>query len=296
MKKEFEFLNEVEMDFSKYEEASLSEMERVRMKQNLKKNSRNFQFRKNMTRAAACAAVLLAFSQTTFAKDIMEKIVSIGHSSVVIEEEQNPDMDYIYPIPEELIGQVFDENGNELSEVTGETAKIYDKDGNEVMICSENADGSAGDSDADSVTYYLERVDAMSKELDEDEDICSFSSEAELAEVLCFDLKVPKTLPEGFSLVKAYGFKDENGEVSPDYAVLVYGNGEKEFSIHERRDSEETKFETGLSDAKVIDFDGVDAVYTDSEFECSWDGVTVSILGREAISGDEILDLAKAMK
>ena len=38
MKKEFEFLNEVEMDFSKYEEASLSEMERVRMKQNLKKN------------------------------------------------------------------------------------------------------------------------------------------------------------------------------------------------------------------------------------------------------------------
>ena len=124
MKKEFEFLNEVEMDFSKYEEASLSEMERVRMKQNLKKNSRNFQFRKNMTRAAACAAVLLAFSQTTFAKDIMEKIVSIGHSSVVIEEEQNPDMDYIYPIPEELIGQVFDENGNELSEVTGETAKI----------------------------------------------------------------------------------------------------------------------------------------------------------------------------
>lgn len=296
MKKEFEFLNEVEMDFSKYEEASLSEMERVRMKQNLKKNSRNFQFRKNMTRAAACAAVLLAFSQTTFAKDIMEKIVSIGHSSVVIEEEQNPDMDYIYPIPEELIGQVFDVNGNELSEVTGETAKIYDKDGNEVMICSENADGSAGDSDADSVTYYLERVDAMSKELDEDEDICSFSSEAELAEVLCFDLKVPKTLPEGFSLVKAYGFKDENGEVSPDYAVLVYGNGEKEFSIHERRDSEETKFETGLSGAKVIDFDGVDAVYTDNEFDCSWDGVTVSILGREAVSGDEILDLAKAMK
>ena len=296
MKKEFEFLNEVEMDFSKYEEASLSEMERVRMKQNLKKNSRNFQFRKNMTRAAACAAVLLAFSQTTFAKDIMEKIVSIGHSSVVIEEEQNPDMDYIYPIPEELIGQVFDENGNELSEVTGETAKIYDKDGNEVMICSENADGSAGDSDADSVTYYLERVDAMSKELDEDEDICSFSSEAELAEVLCFDLKVPKTLPEGLSLVKAYGFKDENGEVSPDYAVLVYGNGEKEFSIHERRDSEETKFETGLSGAKVIDFDGVDAVYTDNEFDCSWDGVTVSILGREAVSGDEILDLAKAMK
>lgn len=296
MKKEFEFLNEVEMDFSKYEETSLTEMERGRMKQNLKKNGRKYHFRKNMTRIAACAAVLLAFSQTTFAKDIMEKIISIGHSSVVIMEDQNPDMDYIYPIPEELIGQVFDENGNELTEVTGETAKIYDKDGNEVMICSENEDGSAEYLDVDSVSYCLKRVDEMSKELDEDEDICSFASEAELAEALSFDLKVPKTLPEGFSLVKAYGFKDENGEVSPDYAVLVYGNGEKEFSIHERRDSEETKFETGLSDAKVIDFDGVDAVYTDSEFECSWDGVTVSILGREAVSGDEILDLAKAMK
>ena len=46
----------------------------------------------------------------------------------------------------------------------------------------------------------------------------------------------------------------------------------------------------------MIDFDGVDAVYTDNEFDCSWDGVAVSILGREAVSGDEILDLAKAMK
>ena len=295
MKKEFEFLNEVKMDFSVYEEASLSEMERGRMKQNLKKNSRRFQMRKNMTRAAACAAVLLVFSQTTFAKDIAEKIVSIGHSSVIIEEEK-PDMDYIYPIPEELIGQVFDENGNELTEVTEETVKIYDKDGNEVMICSENADGSAGYFDVDSVAYRIKRVDEMSKELDEDKDISSFASEAELAEVLGFDLKVPKSLPEGFSLVKAYGFKDENGEVSPDYAVLVYGNGEKEFSIHERRDSEETKFETGLSGAKVIDFDGVDAVYTENEFECSWDGVTVSIMGQKAISGEAILDVAKSMK
>lgn len=289
MKREYEVLNDVEMDFSKYEETSLSEMERVRMKRNLKENSKRYRIRTTMTKAAACAAVLLVFSQTTFAQNVLEQIISIGHSSVVVEDgTPGKGENDAYPIPEELVGQIFDKDGKVLTQVSADTTEIYDKDGDAVMICSGVQDGTE--------IYSIEKVDDIGNALEEDDSTQRFDTEEELAQILNFELKVPKTLPDGYTLTEAYGFTDENGEVSPDYAVLVYGNGEKQFSIHERRDSEETKFTTGMTDAQVMDFDGVDAVYTDTEFECSWDGVIVSIMGQKAISGEALLDVARAMK
>lgn len=129
-----------------------------------------------------------------------------------------------------------------------------------------------------------------------DESKIHFTEIDEMDEILSFGLKSPTYLPEGYDLVDLFGYRDEEGNVSKDFAVLVYGNGDKEITIHERRDSEETSFVTGMADAQEVELAGTTAVYNDTEFYCTWDGVTVSVLGGKAISGDELLKIAKSME
>lgn len=216
MKQEYEFLNGAEMDFSKYEEMSLSEKERDSMKRNLRRTGGNKIYRRPVIQAAACMAVLFVFAQTTVAQDIVRRIISVGNS-VVIEGE--------------LSG----------GKITFDTAE-------------------------------------------------------ELAAKLDFDLKIPQTLPEGYELVSAHGYGESEEEISGDYAVLTYGNNEKTFTIFERTDSGKTKYATDIQDVTEMDFGGSKAVYNDHTFICSWDGVTVNILGGDALTEEELLETAESMR
>lgn len=279
MKKEFEFLNEVEMDFSEYEECDLTEMERFKMKRNFKDRKKKRSLRTAYS-TAACLAALLVFSQTSIAKAIVNQIISIGHSEVIVESEE--DSITVFTVPDELIGQIFDENGNELTELTADQETIFNSDGEEICLFEEDGE------------YQIGLRNQYGSELDDL--VIHFSDVEELKEKLSFNLKVPTYLPDGYELVDAYGLTNEEGIFSPDYAILVYGNGDKEFTIHERRDCEENAFVTGITDAKEKEFHGETAVYNDTEFMCTWDGTTVSVLGGRAISGDEFLKVAESME
>lgn len=278
MKKEFEYLNEVEMDFSVYEKYTLTEMERYRMKKKCIEN-KNKKMKSSYTSAAVCLVGILLFMQTSLAQDVMNKIISIGHSSIVVEEETA--CEKTVKIPEELVGQIYDKQGNVVTELDSDTESIYNENGDAITICEEDG------------VYFTETI--KQAEIEED-NFVHFETIDDLASKLNFKLKVPDYLPAGYELVDAYGFQDENKVMSGDYAVLVYGNGEFEFDIHERRDSEETKFVTSLADPKEMDFGGTTAIYNDSEFDCTWDGTIVSILGRKVISGEDILLIAESMK
>lgn len=279
MKKEFEFLNEVEMDFSKYEECKITEMERYKMKKSFKERKSKKSMR-TAASTAACLAALLVFSQTSIAKAIVEQIIAIGHSEIIVETET--DNDRVLVLPEEMIGQVFDDKGNELTELTADQEIIYNKDGEEIYISEEDG------------VFFIHSMDEDSYNADELE--MHFTETKEMDEVLSFELKLPTYLPEGYDLVDLFGYKDEEGNVSTDYAVLIYGNGDKKFTIHERRDSEETSFVTGMTNVQEVEFAGTTAVYNDTEFHCTWDEVTVSVLGGKAISGNELLKIAKSME
>lgn len=287
MKREYEFFNDVKMDFSEYEEVPFTEQERLTMKNNLKKSNKTYHSRKRMMWAAGLAACLAITSQTSFAKDLAEKIFSLGHASIIAETESNTDEVVTIPMPDELKGQIFDKNGNELTELSSDMQEIYDKDGDQAMICSSEKDGT--------VSYSLEKYSAEDP-LADDDYIVSFDSIEDLELNLSFDLKIPERLPDGFFLSKIYGFQDDDGNVSSDYAVLTYSNSDASFTIHERRDSEETRFTAALYDPQEMDFHGEIAVYTDSEFNAAWDGTIISILGNDTLTGDALLEVAGSLK
>lgn len=251
MKREYEFFNDVKLDFSEYEEVPFTEQERLTMKNNFKKSNKTYHSRKRMMWAAGFAACLAITSQTSFAKDLAEKIFSLGHSSIIAETESDTDEVATIPMPDELKGQIFDKNGNELTELSSDMQEIYDKDGDQAIICSNEIDGT--------VSYSLKKYSAEDP-LADDVSIVTFDSIDDLEMNLSFDLKVPESLPDGFSLSKIYSFKNADGNTSPDYAVLTYSNKDASFTIHERRDSEETRFTTTLSNPQEIDFHGETAL------------------------------------
>ena len=286
MKREFEFLNDVNMDFSEYEEVPFTEQERLTMKKNLKQSNKAYHSRKRMMRAAVLAACLAVTSQTAFAKDLAEKIFSLGHSSIITETESDSAEVSSVPVPDKLKGQIFDADGNELTELSSADPGYYDKDGNPVQINSvEDKDGS--------IQYSISKYSADDPLSDIDGAV-AFASIDDME--LSFDAKVPEKLPDGFSLAKVYGFSEEDGNASPDYAVLAYSNGTEGFTIHERLDSENTQFVTSLPDPQEMDFHGSTAVYNDSEFYATWDGTTISILGNDTLTGDALLEVAESLK
>lgn len=95
MKNEYEMLNDVEIDFSKYENINISNMERDSMKKLVKTEhkSKRAKVMPIATAAAALVGVLLV-SQTAFAKDTLETVkknINLGHNNV-IEVEDNSDV------------------------------------------------------------------------------------------------------------------------------------------------------------------------------------------------------------
>lgn len=286
MKRKYEFLNDVKMDFSEYEEVPFTEMERQTMKHNFKKSNKTYHSRKRVMWAAACVACLAVTSQTAFARDLAEKIFSLGHSSIIAETESTSDEVLTEPIPEELQGKLFDKDGKELTELRSDIQEVYDKNGDQVIICSKSQDGKT--------TYSIEKY-SVEDPLSTDDSVILVDSIDELEKSLSFDLKVPEELPDGFSLTKIYGVKDEDGSLSPDYAFLDYSDGEKCFSIQEQLDSEDTQFTTSLPDPAEMDFHGSTAVYTDSEFDAAWDGTIISIIGNDTLTGEALLKVAESL-
>lgn len=286
MKREFEFLNDVNMDFSEYEEVPFTEQERLTMKKNLKQSNKTYRSHKRMMWAAGLAACLAVTSQTAFAKDLAEKIFSLGHSSIITETESDSAEVSSVPVPDELKGQIFDADGKEMTELSSADPGYYDKDGNPVKINSvEDNDGN--------IHYSISKYTADDP-LGDVDGVITLDSIDDLD--LSFDLKVPETLPDGFSLTKVYSFSDEDGNASPDYAVLAYSDGKDSFTIHERLDSEDTQFVTSLPDPQEMDFHGSTAVYNDSEFYAAWDGTNISIIGNDVLTGDALLEVAESMK
>lgn len=286
MKRKYEFLNDVKMDFSEYEEVPFTEMERQTMKHNFKKSNKTYHSRKRVMWAAACVACLAVTSQTAFARDLAEKIFSLGHSSIIAGTESTSDEVLTEPIPEELQGKLFDKDGKELTELRSDIQEVYDKNGDQVIICSKSQDGKT--------TYSIEKY-SDEDPLSTDDSVILVDSIDELEKNLSFDLKVPEELPDGFSLTKIYGVKDEDGSLSPDYAFLDYSDEENSFIIYEQPDKEETKFSTGLNDPKEMDFHGNTAIYNDSEFYASWDGTIISIMGNDTLTGEALLKVAESL-
>ena len=231
MKNLYEYLNEVKMDFSIYEEQKLSESEVISMKNAIKKTKQvNF---KKLATIAACAAVLCALTLTAPAKEFIGNIiktVTTGHNEFSVVSPNK--------LPELYVGMLFDKDGNVVTDFYPDSTEYYDRDGKRIedvylflqeeykKIAEENGwDIKISESDDDKTP--LERAEENGQNI--------VRNISEINTGLNFEAHLPEHIPSGF----AFDFATADG----DYLFLYYTNENDEyFVIHERVINEETAY------------------------------------------------------
>ncbi len=283
MKNEFDYLNDVKIDFSQYEITDLTEKERIKMKKaNRKRISRG-----KILALAACIAAVAAFSQTALATDLFGRIVktvTTGHNSFV-----QTDMTGVSaPIPKEYRGYLFDENGNEATNYT-DGAIYYDRSGNKIE---------------DLEDYLSENVPELkaAKEKQNDDPLEESKKNGypiikdinEIDSYLCFKSALPEYLPEGYSFYGATAYGDQ-------YLFVYYKNDKtgKYIMVDERILNEETAFSTG-TDGKIKEtsINGHKAVILDGrsiDWEQNGISIGIAFCHSKISQKDELLKIAKSV-
>ena len=295
MKNEFDYLNDVKMDFSVYEEKSLTEKERLKMK-NILKRKRKFSTRKCIA-AAACVGVVAALGITAYATGFVDnvvKMITTGHNQFA----QVDDSELTAEVPENLKGFLFDENGEEVTMFRGDMT-LYDKDGNVIEDMGEYM-RSLGiyslyyNTENGEVKVSFDEETESDPLLNMEGDYIIAESEAELENKPGFKASVPEYIPEGF---KFHGAAYSKGEA--EYLFIYYMNGEGEyFCIHERIINDDTAYTASTNGTvEEIDINGNKAAVMDKD-EISWEenGISIDVMGRDVIEYDDLLKVAESIK
>lgn len=277
MRNEFDYLNDVEMDFTCYEK-ELNTM---------KINSKKIKKSQKVVAVAACIAILTI--STTFATRMggnIIKIVSTGFNSF-----RQIDPDVPTPLMEDFRGKIYNKDGIALDSIgKNDIGNLYDKDGNKITgeMFAQMIEAATGGKVKTLDNAHSEESQVVYETL---EDAKNNS---------VFDVKTPTYLPDGYSVSKIYAYKSEDGIVSGEYLVIEYENakGEK-IIINERILNEQTAFEMG-TDGKVeeITVNGRATVImhdTFLHFETG-DNVSVSINAKDNISKAELIKIAESIK
>lgn len=240
-------------------------------------------FKKAAIAAASFVIVCGIFSQTSFAKDLAEKVInkiSLGH--ITVEQSERPSA---MVIPDNLKGKVFDKNGNVLTVVTKDTEKVYTKSGEQI---------------ADIANGKIVTVSEAKAEDEKDKENKLVVKDAgNLNKYTCFNVKLPSYLPKGYKFDRAEFYKDE-GSVNKKYIDLFFTNEKtgKYIYMQQRFADEETKYATG-TDGKVekVKINGVDAVISDNR-SIDWEanGVLYGLSGRGEFGKDELMKIAESIK
>ncbi|KGK88540.1 DUF4367 domain-containing protein [Clostridium sp. HMP27] len=232
--------------------------------------------------AASFVIVCGVFSQTSFAKDLAEKVIkkiSLGHITAV---QTEPSEVKEVAVPDNLKGKIFDKNKKPLTVVTRDTGKIYTAAGEEIESC---VDGKI-------ITV------AEAKKMDENNLIVKDASS--LNKYTCFNVKLPSYLPKDYKFDRAEFYKGEKGDISKKYIDLFFTNEKtgKFIYMQQRFADEETKYATG-TDGKMekVKVNGVDAVIIDDRY-IDWEanGVLYSLSGRGEFTKDELIKIAESIK
>ena len=293
MKNEFDYLNDVKMDFSLYGEEILTEKEIRKMQRNKKRSAVT-----GRRAAIAAVAAAVALTGTAFASGLAGNIIrqlSTGHNTIL-----QTDPNEIMELPENLQGKFYDENGTQIGALSQKDFyNLYDADGNKLTereladIIAEAYDGKVTESENGEVKVNLANNDGAG---DHEHD---FADAGDAAAQASFDLKLPQNLPDGYALSRAYTYTNDDGSYTGDYVTLEYKNGKDRIIIYERAINDDTTFTASTDDEiKEVDINGSAAVI-EGERIISWetdDAVSVSVHMPDGTSGSDTIAFAENIK
>ncbi|RVU54734.1 DUF4367 domain-containing protein [Anaerosphaera multitolerans] len=254
-----------------------------KMKDNKKRKSNKF---KAIT--ATAAAVVLLLPMTSMGQElyrtIKEAVLPSGRIQI-IEEERVSDAPIEVPVPEQLKGQLFDKDGNELTVMKEDTIP-YNKDGEEVMI--------SGGTWIDENGVEHEEWKAMTKAEREAEDEkyrIYDSVDKVVEERLTFNPLVLKDSKYEYKYVMTF-----TEDKKSDYGHFYYEKDGKEIILFERVSSEEAGYATGGENVQEVTLDGVPAIYYGNDsLDFERDGLLVG-LQCKGVTYDELVEIYKDLE
>ncbi|WMM23875.1 DUF4367 domain-containing protein [Tissierella sp. MB52-C2] len=226
--------------------------------------------------------------QTSFAQDIIDKIVKIislkNIEAVQIEPEKKS-----YLIPENLKGKIFDKDGNMLEVFQEEgigTRKIYTADGQEIA----NIDEESG-----------EIITVADKELLRKEEYLVIKDADELNSYTCFNVILPSYLPDGYKFDRAEFYKDEDGIAENSKYIDLYfvnQNTGKNIYMQQSLSDEETAFgiatDGKIEEVKVNNEKAI--LMNERSIYWEYNDVLYSLMGRGEIGREELVKIAGSIK
>lgn len=255
-------------------------------KNNMKKSSR---FKHPMVKVASLTLVCIlgvSTMRTSFAQEIVDKIVktiTLGHVTVI---EQEPVESF--PVPEELKGKIFDKDGKPVEVfLADKTQKMYTVDGKEIGGFSTDESGNIKIVTADEKGKERETKDLVVK------------NTSELNDYTCFNVILPSYLPEGYEFDRAEFFRGNENDIveNSKYISLFFTNDKTgEFIYMQQRFAdEETAYEAGAKKVEKIKINSVDALLYDNNLDWEDNGVIYMLNGR-GIARDELIKMAESFK
>lgn len=262
---------------------SLENINKYRGEENMKKSNK---IKPSIIKVASIALIcILGIStmRTSFAQEMIDKIVnfiSIGH--VTVYEDPIYNKGESISVPEELEGKIFDKDGNPIEEfIVGSPKAMYTADGEEIGYI-------------ETETFKI----VTSAEAEREENNLVVKDTTTLNDYTCFDVVLPKYLPEGYEFDRAEFFRDENGVVENTKYISLYFTNEKTgeyIYMQQRFADEETAYAAGGQKIEQLKINGADAILYDNSLDWEDDGVIYALNGR-GIAKNELVKIAESFK
>lgn len=281
-------------DFSK---ASHKEAVRKKVLNNIREKEgdrmkKSQRFKKPAVAVASIALGVTLFAQTAIAQDFTQKIKEIfsiaGGNINIIQEEAVERPDGV-PVPENLKGQIFDSEGNEVKAFTDSLKEIYTKSGEKIAYLTNNENNE--------MIIVTEAQEAAKKA----ETTLTLTDVNKRNDYTAFDVKLPEYLPDGYKFDRIELYKDENGKVENSKYITIFYTNESTGNfifMQQRLSDEETGFTTGTDGTvEKVKVNGAEAlIMDDSSIDWEADGVLYHMTSRGAFGKDDLLKMAESIK
>ncbi len=238
--------------------------------------------------AVAIAATVVCFSIAAYGDELVRivKSITVGQYAnyYVIEDNRDPKA---IPIPQDIKGQVFDKDGNELVYFP-ENGILYDESGKEVKIVYD-----------DGKTRIM--TDDEAKKVQKSETFEVRSIEEGLSYFIT-DALMPKYLPKGYAFDRMEYYRDpankeENKQGSNKYINIYYSNGKDEIYSQVRYMDEETAFGTSVSkDVKRVNINGYEAIIDGKMLDIQIGDVMYMIFDNGTLGHEELIKIAQSLE
>lgn len=234
----------------------------------------------------AVVASLLCLSMVVYGQELVRiiKTVTLGNYAQynVVDDLRDTN-----PLPENLVGQLFDKDGKVLTSYPKKTA-MYDVNGQEMRVYIDGEVAKIATVEEYEKMHDFKTVD--------------FYDIKEAQSYFICDILMPTYLPNGYSFKNISFYADSKEKLSTEegankYMNVYYSNGKDEIYSQVRYMDEETAFGSSASETiQKTKINGHDVVIDGNGLDIQIGDVMYMFFANENLNVDELVKIAESLK